>query len=344
VGTILAGFVLIPQMGVRGMAWVLAAALWVVALVHFFLARRFLIDSSILLLGLLLTILHPKPRFEEGVIYQTESLYGQLKVVDVRDDRYLLLDGTPQTVIDKRTGTPLLKYTHYLKFLRLVNPEAESMLLIGLGGGSIASEFQGYGLEVDLVEIDRRMEEVARRFFGFEAKPGSVHFEDGRYYLQHTHKKYDFVLLDVYSGDAIPFHLFTSEVMSSVKSLLKPDGVLTVNLVSFVTGPNSLAAKSVYRTLKRAFPFVDVFFTQGRDRLGNVLFFASPDTIEQRMELTELEDRLDRIAVREMLERRVHFRDDEGVVLTDDYNPLEILTLGISRAWREETHAVLKTQ
>ncbi len=346
-GTILTGFLLIPNMGVRSIALVLAAALWVVSGVYFLMVRRLAPGGLMLLfslLSLLAIVIHPSLRRQEEAVYRTDSFYGQLKVVDVGDDRYLLVDGAPQTVIDKRTNIPLLKYVHYMKFLRLLNPEAKSMLIIGAGGGSIPQYFQGYGLDIDLVEIDRRMGEVAERFFGFRARTARTYFEDGRFYIQRTKKRYDYVVLDVYSGDAVPFHLFTVEVFSKIDTLLNPGGVLALNLVGFVTGRNSLATKSVHRTLRQVFPVVDCYFTHNRDELGNVLLFASSQELEPKMALDDLEDRLDRLAIEEMAGRMVHFPKDEGIVLTDDYNPMEVLTMGTSRAWRQEVHARLKAQ
>lgn len=344
VGTILTGFLLIPNMGVKSIAWLLVAALWVVSAIHFLTVRRLSIGILILLLSAGALFVHPNSPLQEGVVYQTDSFYGELKVLDVRGDRYLLIDGAPQTVIDKRTGIPLLKYVHYLNFLHLLNPEARTMLLIGLGGGSIPAHFRRHGLNMDLVEIDPRMKEVAERFFGFKAEPDCVHFEDGRYYIQRTDKRYDFVILDVYSGDAVPVHLFTYEVFQAIDSILSRGGILAVNFVGFVSGPNSLAPKSVYRTLKQVFPFVDTYFTEKGEELGNILFFASSAKLEPRIQPDDLEAELHRIALRQMLERVVHFQEDQGFLLTDSHNPMEILTMGTSRAWREETQAVLKVQ
>ncbi|NDK12106.1 MAG: spermidine synthase, partial [Armatimonadetes bacterium] len=49
---------------------------------------------------------------------------------------------------------------------------------------------------------------------------------DGRRFLRDTKEKYDFVILDAFTGDSPPSHLLTCEALREAKRVLNPNGVL----------------------------------------------------------------------------------------------------------------------
>lgn len=340
-GTILTGFILIPNMGVKKILYLLALILLLTASGGFVQGKQY--GTSIISLILVFVCLPnmfipPKlldtPRAK--VIYKSESLYGQIKVVDKGRMRCLLMDGASQTLIDKKTGISAFEYIHYLQLLRFYHPKGRRLLLIGLGGGSIPRAFADYGFKIDIVEIDPKVEFVARKYFDFGKKYGNVYIQDGREYLQTTNKKYDFIILDAsLGGNPAPFHLVTLEVFSRIKELLFENGVFAMNYLGFLKGENSIAWESLYKTLKLTFPFLEVYSTEEGERLENILFFGSKKELRIKVDIErECRDKLIRKLLLQMLKKRVEYSGKEGVVLTDDYNPIEFWTVSNSEAWR----------
>ena len=117
----------------------------------------------------------------------------------------------------------------------MANPEPREMLMIGLGGGTIASTLMELypDLKMDLVEVDEAVVKVAQQFFNFYPNAmTNVVIVDGRVFVRRAlriDRRYDLIILDAYNGDYIPEHLMTKEFLSDVKALLTPNGILVAN-------------------------------------------------------------------------------------------------------------------
>ncbi len=120
----------------------------------------------------------------------------------------------------------------------LYNPRPERVLVLGLGGGVIPREMSHYfpETEIDVVEIDPDIPNIAERYFGFRTNERlKVHVMDGRVFVgkqlrQEPVPKYDVVILDAFNSDYIPFHLMTREFLEETRRLLTPDGVVVANV------------------------------------------------------------------------------------------------------------------
>ena len=106
---------------------------------------------------------------------------------------------------------------------------------VGLGAGSLAAYAQP-GQEWTFYEIDPRVEAIARnsQFFTYLADClGScrVVLGDARLSLARAGgERFDFVVLDAFSSDAIPVHLLTREALDLYLSRLEPGGVLAFHI------------------------------------------------------------------------------------------------------------------
>jgi spermidine synthase len=119
-----------------------------------------------------------------------------------------------------------------------VKPDPKSILVVGLGGGTLPMALARVVPEaqIDSVEIDAAVVRVAQRFFGFRPSATLRVFEqDGRVFVKRagrTDARYDIVMLDAFDHEYIPEHLLTREFLSEVKALLAPDGVVAANTFS----------------------------------------------------------------------------------------------------------------
>jgi spermidine synthase len=96
-----------------------------------------------------------------------------------------------------------------------------------------------------------------------------VHVDDGRLFVKRIKKKYDWIILDAYQNDYIPFHLTTLEFLKEVKSRLKDDGVVVSNITSQF---RNKFFDSMVMTYKKAFPHLYVF--KGK-KSSNFIFVAT---------------------------------------------------------------------
>lgn len=291
-----------------------------------------------------------QPGKNVDVQYYSEGLLGQLLVADVSDyrgqklnERYLFVNRAGQTRVDKETFKPKWDYAYYVSSICSKFPENSNALILGLGGGTVANILQsGLGFNVDAVEFDQRIAEVARQYFPLSDKVNVI-VDDARHYLEETQKKYDVILFDVYRGEAPPPHVFTLESLTKTKSLLKEDGLIIVNFNGFWEGKTGQAARSIYKTLLAAGLETRILPTGGAEADRNILFVVSrktPDFHSVRSPLLLHGKRVD-IETLFYDPRKMDLND--AVVLTDDKPILELLNIRAGNAWRKAYTEMTKT-
>jgi spermidine synthase len=107
--------------------------------------------------------------------------------------------------------------------------------VIGLGAGSMVA-YGRRGQSWTFYEIDPAVVTIARdtRFFTFLLQPRPtvrIVLGDARLALAaDSMQRYNMLVLDAFSSDAIPVHLLTREVMRLYLSRLTPDGVIAMHL------------------------------------------------------------------------------------------------------------------
>jgi spermidine synthase len=277
------------------------------------------------------------------VQYYSEGLLGQLLVADVSNDRFLFVNRTGQTWVDKETFKPKWHYASYVSSICSKLPEKSNALILGLGAGAVANIFQNsLGFNVDAVQLDERIAEVARQYFPLSDRVNVI-VDDARHYLEETQKKYDVILFDVYRGEAPPPHVFTLESLTKTKSLLKEDRLIIVNFNGFWEGKTGQAARSIYKTLLAAGLETRILPTPGAEAERNILFVASmkpQDFHTVRSPLLQYGKDVD-IETTFHDPQKVDIND--AVVLTDDKPILELLNIRAGNAWRKSYTEMTKT-
>jgi len=172
------------------------------------------------------------------------------------------------------------------------------------------------------VEINEAVVPVAEKYFDFQREKLNLTIDDGRYYLNECTKKYDAVILDAFLGDSSPSHLMSKEAFTAIKRVLKPGGVLVMNTFGKLDPPGDFFSASIDKTLKTVFKSVRIH-ARGRD--GNTFFVASdqPELIVRWR--PKLEDVHQLVGPRaEETINSIQYTDPRhGIVLTDDYNPVD---------------------
>lgn len=338
-GTLLLGFLLLPTFGTRAILFSLGLVLAALALALDLLDRRgqtagrapWLLWALGLVVGLLSVTGYAQPLRQApgfSVLSESESIYGWVRVVDDEKNGYRLLlsDASVLSAVEQASGRSLLNYQTFFRWIPLFRPGAREALLVGLGGGHVARDLKAAGIATDTIEIDPAVAQAAQDYFGFQPT-GAFIVGDARYEIKRLKKQYDFIMNDCFTGGSEPTHLLSREMLAELKGMLKPSGVLAVNYVGFRQGEGSEGVASVHATLKTLFPHIRVFTTENGD-FTDFIFLASTEP------LTVPADSADR-RLKVLLEHEYAVPDGKGVVVTDDYNPMESLQVRKAETYRK---------
>lgn len=283
--------------------------------------------------------LGPRRRGWAKTLYEKDTEHHRIRVEETRGRRCLYFDGTLQSSMDLRDPTSLeLLYSRFASLALVLKPDPAKALIIGLGGASMAKKYHKEfpEMEIDSIEIDPHVVEVAREFFHFEEDPNQrVHRGDGREFLARTGRRFDLILLDAYYADNVPFHLVTREFFATARRKLTPEGVLAANLIGSLRGCDSTMIRAAIKTLESVFPQLYTFPTFGNrgyvlSEIQNVVVLASnsPDRVSAK-EMERRARRLDRdLFPKPASKIRKSCYDgpleqDDVEVLTDDDTPAD---------------------
>jgi hypothetical protein len=152
--------------------------------------------------------------------------------------------------------------------------------------------------------------------------------DDGRHFVRVSPPAvYDAVVLDAFLGDSSPTHLMTREAFAAVARVLRPGGVLVINSYGDEKEVGGGAfSQSLGRTLRAVFPTVLVHDVG----LGNVFFVAAARPLPRLAQHLDPEKVHADVAVWvfRTLERGEDRRFDGGLLLTDDFNPIDFHDAG----------------
>lgn len=127
-----------------------------------------------------------------------------------------------------------LAYTRSMMGFLLFHPAPRRVLLVGLGGGSLA-KFIYHRMpetESEVLEINPDVVSIARRFFQVPASDGrfTIRVCDGAEFVAREGPGYDAILVDGYDGDSLVEALSSRAFFGACLRRLNAGGVLVVNL------------------------------------------------------------------------------------------------------------------
>jgi len=295
-GSLAAGFVLLPDLGVDASIRLISAAYGAIALVlGIGAARRALAGGARTLANcamgcalLAAVVLSPGDLMRTRyVAYPIQRFLPEWKPIEIRE-------GLTETIIylrDDALGEPLayrmLTNSHSMsstvtrdaRYMKLfvywpvaVHPAPRSALLIGYGVGVTAKALRDTrSLEtIDIVDTSRDILEMNRHVYPDPAdyplddRRVTVHIEDGRYFLQTTDRRFDII-----TGEPPPpnlagvVSLYTVEYFSLVRDRLDEGGIATYWLP--VHNLSERDAKVIVRAFCSAFDDCTLWTGSGLD-------------------------------------------------------------------------------
>jgi hypothetical protein len=272
------------------------------------------------------------------VVEAAQSAYAKLSVVeDTSRGVPLRLLRANHSFIGAEwvgSGEPAFAFLHLMEALKLAKPDGKSLLLLGLGVGSLPVSMARHGVISDVVEIDGEVVRLAQTHFRFKPT-GEVFVEDARAFVKRGTKRYDFVVHDTFTGGDNPDHLLSLEMMRELKARLTPEGIALVNLVGTDTGDLSKPAQAFNRTIRSAFEYVRVFRdgpSKGADELSNLLFFAanSPIEFQNAAEFQYESEHCEQTLTEFQSWETLKDIDESAPLILDAENPMNRLSLPVS--------------
>jgi len=320
IGGILAGFILIPRFSlteILNSSAIILAILTLVGLILFqFKNRQMQRDVAVLVLiiigfGLFLPKYQYTDKYSFNVLHQEATHYSDLKVLEVGFTRCLAMDGALQSCILTTTNKPSFSFIGEIH--RLVgerNPK--NFLLMGVGAGNVLEDFPGE-TKITAVELDPRTIEMGKQYFNLkDDQYEKLVISDARYFLRQNQEDFDMIFYDMAVGNVFPSHLFSREAFETVKEDLSDDGLFLLHLQGGF-GREDKQVGAVVKTLKEVFPTVFLTATE-LEQYTTIIVHASSD-LNYTFENTG--SRL----------REVPINWQEEVILTDNQNPFELVSL-----------------
>lgn len=243
--------------------------------------------------------------YDYTILERKESITGYISVLEdnqkgfraMRCDHSLLGGEWKVPIVEgvaKKVGDPIYSIFTMLEAVRLVQPASPNLektaLNIGLGVGTAPSAMIAHGINTTILEIDPVVHEFAVKYFNLPHNHSyyigdAVAAVDGSVANAQTSpdtseaESYDYIIHDVFTGGAEPVELFTSEFLSGLHLLLKPDGVIAINYAGDLGMPS---ASIIYRTITSVFPSCRVFREEEaaaepnakQDDFTNMVFFC----------------------------------------------------------------------
>lgn len=244
-----------------------------------------------------------------------------------RPTRMLTQNGTLSSAIYLDGDDYVFNYNRYFNLAPALNPEFENTLMLG---GAAYTYPTGFLAEfpharIDVVEIDPKITEYAKKYFGLEESPRiRIFHEDARVFLNKNKTKYDIIFVDAF-GDlhTIPFHIITQESIQKMKDSLNENGIVAINIISSLEGKREDMIRAAYNTFKSVFTEVYVYKVYENTPVTiaqNLILIASnkPLNLDANTYESPISDYM-KTRWNKGIERR------DSYILTDDYAPIEHL-------------------
>lgn len=337
IGTFLPTFVTIPAVGTSVTFLLFAGILLLLGILYFISVKKMAAKcTAAVLLIAVCSLLSAKDSFafwEDSLLYEGESIYNYLQVKE--DEQSVILSTNVlfgvQSIMMKENSLTGMYYDYALAaplMAGIVDGSDKNMLVLGMGTGTYAKQCRNYfgDIEIKGVEIDQKISDLSREYFELPADIETVTY-DGRAYLQATDQKYDVIMVDAYQDITIPFQMSTAEFFRLVKTHLKENGVMVVNMNMQTEEPDSIT-DYLADTIAGEFGTV---YTVDVDNNTNRELFATDN--QQVMEvfadqLSQIEDESLQ-AFLQKIEPVITPYEGGGLLLTDDKAPVELLGMQV---------------
>lgn len=258
VGPLLAGFVLVPELGERFTLAALSAPLFAFGAAAAGRSGRRLAPAplgAVALSLLLLAAVRPyESRFSSCELRRDST--ATVVAATRGADKLLLVNGVGMTTL-----TPITKYMAHLPLAMLAEPPRD-VLVICLGMGTSYRSALSWGVRATAVELVPSVPELIPYFHGDGAEllrspRGRIVVDDGRRFLERSRDRFDAIATDPpppvsAAGSSL---LYSKEFYAAARQRLRPGGILQV----WIPSGDDVVMAAFVRAALESFPSVRTF-------------------------------------------------------------------------------------
>lgn len=349
-GSLLTGFYLIPNFGIRAIITAVGILLTLLGFCGWFFSdvkknitfKNKRLIAAFLVSSLLISILTAyKEISNPNTRYIKDGVYEQIVVYDSyykgKPARLLAQDAGYSSGIYLDSKELAFEYTKYYVLYKLFKTEIKNALFLGAGAyttpNALIKELPE--AEIDVVEIEPTLFEISQKYFSVTADKRLTNIiKDGRRYLSETDKRYDLIFGDAYTTIySLPVHMTTMEFFQIVESRLNENGIFLVNIIGDLGRDKNSLILSEIKTFLEVFPNSYFFAVENPAIVTpqNTIFVGYKG--KNRLDLTDgyLKSFNNEIItnLRSRLIDLRRFDLSNYKVLTDNYAPIESLAANV---------------
>jgi len=332
VGTLAAGFLLLPSLGHRQLLWLCVVALLYLGFLAYF-PDSWKKDLAALVACIFITfwgaIIIELSKNKVNLDFDTQYsrvIIGDKIAYQGRNVRFWQTDWkTAQSAMFIDNPIELVhEYTKFYDLFLSFKPDLKESLMLG----GAAFSYPKYFLEtypdknMDVVELDGAAVDIATEYFYLNPNHPrlNIFVADARPFLRQNDKKYGAIFFDAFSTAAsIPHQLTTVEFVQDVFDGLEDDGVAIVNIISPISGEKSQLLRALYKTYAQVFPNLYLFRVNtgfAMDKPQNIILVADKNIQAKDKDYASLSSLS---YWQNYYDEEIFF--DDVPVLTDDYAP-----------------------
>jgi spermidine synthase len=295
-GALLAGFVIIPLLGLQHTVISLAVINLALGLVAVWFIPptstiRRVAPAAPVALAVIAVLLLPTPRYlgywehiADQLIFYGEGVETTVAVFapGQNNPKFSTVNGR----IEVPTDPVSMRIFHLLGHLPpLLQPDARDALVLSFGNGIATGTMATHPVShIDVVDLSAEMIEAARTVYTAENRGVAddprvvVHIEDARNYLLQTGRTYDIISNDAtHPSNSCSWVLYTAEFYQQVKNHLEPDGVFVQWLPCHSLFISEY--KSILRTFQSVFENATLWYTGGT----HTMLVATPTPLTRKI-------------------------------------------------------------
>ncbi len=176
------------------------------------------------------------PRRHGGrLVHARRDDYGLIEVVDHPDRRCLHFGSPVQQSCLRRDGPPRPAFDHDRKLLlgAALHPDPRHILVLGLGGGTVAGHLHRHLPAARLTAVERReaVIDVALAWFDLPADERlQLYSADALLFLRELPGEYDLQLVDLFDAEGLDGAAQRLGFFDHCRDQLRPGGLLVMNL------------------------------------------------------------------------------------------------------------------
>jgi len=231
-----------------------------------------------------------KTNFQEVLIFDN-SVYGRILCLD----KIVQFSKSDESIYHEIMVHPVL-FSH---------PKPENVLIIGGGDGGVLREVLKHSVKkVDLVEIDKRIIEVSKKYLKFVCKNSfsdkrlKIHNIGGERFIRDYIDYYDLIIIDCTNSEpeGLSSELYSTEFYKQVSRALKQDGIIITLGASFLDFDTFI--KKIFKRIKKVFPLPLIYkFTMPSYHCGEYSFIVGSKKINlKNINFKEIEKKFKKIS------------------------------------------------